>query len=79
MRIKRGLTHDIVVRLPGWQSCVVEVQDIGVWTFWGVLRDIKTNQIISCNYIGRINDDWQPVYEAETLLQKIKVKKSGIV
>lgn len=65
------------IRKREWSNCVVEINDIGRWTFWGQLVDIKTGQVINSHFIGRINGDWEPVFEAKEFIRKLRVKKNS--
>lgn len=61
----------LAVRLPTWSHCVVEVKDIGSHSFWGVLRDIKSNQIISFNAVFPIKDAWEVAFEASDIIANL--------
>lgn len=65
------LEQNLAVRLPHWTHCVVEVCDIGQHSFWGVLRDIKTNIVIDPIAVFPINLEWQLALDAKTILDLI--------
>jgi hypothetical protein len=59
------------VRLPHWSSCMIEVGDVGLYTFWGRLMDVKTNMKIMTPdglFVGHLSEPWELVLEARDLI-----------
>jgi hypothetical protein len=55
------------VRQMHWTDCAVIVQDVGAFSFWGKLVDIKSGHQIGETYIGYFSDPWQLVLDADLI------------
>lgn len=66
IRIKRG----DFIRLPTWSNCVLQVRDIGEWTLWGRIEDIKEGQYIKDDYVAELNLPWIKSLTVKDVLKK---------
>ena len=62
------LRGKMAVRLPHWTNCVVEIMDVGTFSMWGRLVDIKTNEVIIHEGVFPLDDDWRVALDVQSVL-----------
>lgn len=65
------LKAQMAVRLPHWTHCVVEIEDVGCHSIWGILRDIRNDLVIQNHYIAPLDAGWVLALDSDTIIQHL--------